>query len=100
MAKKKTTEQSLQAVDYACSLIEAALPQQPAKAAVPAWEDLPRRAPEELDALALSQGASLAVNLDDLRGDFWPADESSDEFIAAIRRWRREGLNDWLPPSR
>jgi hypothetical protein len=34
-----------------------------------------------------------------LIGDFWPDDESSDEFIATIRRWRREGPNDRLPPS-
>jgi hypothetical protein len=30
-------------------------------------------------------------SIDALRGDFWPDDEQPDEFIDAIRAWRREG---------
>jgi len=26
-------------------------------------------------------------------GDLWPEDESVDDFIAAVREWRREGRN-------
>ena len=55
------------------------------------WAGLPRRRPEELDALATEQGAPLAVRFEDLLGDFWPDDESCDEFITALRAWRREG---------
>jgi len=99
MAKEKTRERSQKALDkYVHSLTEAALRTQPAEAPAPAWEGLPRRAPEELDALALSQGASLIADFDDLIGDFWPEEESCDEFIAAVRKWRREGTKDHRTP--
>ncbi len=42
---------------------------------------------------AQQQSASLArpvQRLEDLWGDFWPEDESVDDFISAVRRWRRE----------
>lgn len=29
-------------------------------------------------------------NFDDLLGDFWPEDDTADEFIAAVRRWRND----------
>jgi hypothetical protein len=31
------------------------------------------------------------ASIDDLRADFWPEDESIDDFIAAVREWRRNG---------
>jgi hypothetical protein len=31
-------------------------------------------------------------HLEDLWGDFWPADEPVDDFIDAVRRWRREDI--------
>jgi hypothetical protein len=77
--------------DYARMLLEASLLASPQVADDAIWNGLPRRVPEELDALARSQGAPLAVHAEDLLGDFWPEDESCDEFIASIRRWRREG---------
>jgi predicted RNase H-like HicB family nuclease len=45
---------------------------------------------ENLDALAAEQGVKAAPDFDALLGDFWPEDESADEFVAALRRWRRE----------
>jgi hypothetical protein len=30
--------------------------------------------------------------LEDLWGDFWPEDEPVDDFIDAVRRWRREDI--------
>jgi hypothetical protein len=30
--------------------------------------------------------------LEDLWGDFWPANESVDDFIDAVRRWRSEDI--------
>jgi hypothetical protein len=45
----------------------------------------------ELAALARAQGVRPAKDWRKLRGDFWPEDETCDEFIAAIREWRREG---------
>ena len=52
---------------------------------------LPRRAPEDLDDLARAQGVSLEADFDALVGDFWPEDESCDDFIAAYRSWRHAG---------
>lgn len=42
-------------------------------------------------ALAAEQGVRPLGNLNELAGDFWPEDESVDDFIAAVREWRREG---------
>lgn len=47
--------------------------------------------PQSLEALASAQGTPLAVNFEDLLGDFWPEDETADDFVAAVRQWRREG---------
>ncbi len=30
--------------------------------------------------------------LEDLWGDFWPEDESVDDFISTVRRWRRKDV--------
>ncbi|MDQ3548502.1 MAG: hypothetical protein M3439_06740 [Chloroflexota bacterium] len=48
-------------------------------------------APISLKELAREQGVKPVNNLADLRADFWPEDESVDEFVATIREWRREG---------
>lgn len=48
----------------------------------------PCRPAEELDALARTQGVPLEAVVDALVGDFWPEDESCDDFIAAYRAWR------------
>ncbi len=45
----------------------------------------------DLAILAARQGVRPVANLDDLLGEFWPDEESVDEFIAAMRQWRREG---------
>lgn len=45
----------------------------------------------ELESLAQQQGARPVAKFDDLLGDFWPENETADEFIAAVRQWRREG---------
>jgi hypothetical protein len=45
----------------------------------------------ELEELADAQGVSPVDNFDDLLGDFWPEDESVDDFLEARERWRREG---------
>jgi hypothetical protein len=44
----------------------------------------------DLEQLAREQGAPLAANFDNLLGDFWPDEESVDDFLAARERWRRE----------
>ncbi len=40
--------------------------------------------------LAETQQVLPMTSLDGLWGDFWPEDESVDDFIAAVRQWRRE----------
>jgi hypothetical protein len=44
-----------------------------------------------IDELAAQQGVRPVERFEDLLGDFWPEDESIDDFIATVRRWRREG---------
>ena len=42
--------------------------------------------------IAAQQGVKPIEDIDELLGDFWPEDESEDEFLATIRAWR-DGLN-------
>lgn len=46
--------------------------------------------PPDIMALAEEQGVLPIRNFDDLLGDFWPEDETADDFIEEIRRLRRE----------
>ena len=39
-----------------------------------------------------SNAARPVQRLEDLWADFWPEDESVDNFVDAVRRWRREDL--------
>ncbi|MGH7813845.1 MAG: ribbon-helix-helix protein, CopG family [Candidatus Binataceae bacterium] len=41
-----------------------------------------------IDDLAAAQGVRSEADFDSLLGDFWPAGESADEFIAQLRAWR------------
>ena len=43
-----------------------------------------------LEALADAQGVQPIEDIDDLVADFWPEDESIEDFMATIRRWRDE----------
>jgi hypothetical protein len=45
----------------------------------------------DLEVLAREQGVSAVENPEDLYGDFWPDDESVDDFLAARKRWREQG---------
>jgi hypothetical protein len=93
--KKQTAE------EYVVSLVEASLRQPPkmAPGMEKVWAELPRRDPAELDAMAIAQGVPLNVKVEDLYGDFWPEDETCDEFIATIRRWRQEELDEQDRPE-
>ena len=46
---------------------------------------------DKIALLAEEQGVRPVSNFNDLLGDFWPEDESADEFIAATRDWNQEG---------
>ncbi|HVC81465.1 MAG TPA: hypothetical protein VNL35_13300 [Chloroflexota bacterium] len=45
----------------------------------------------DLPTLAASQGVQPITNFSDLLGDFWPEDETADQFVVAVREWRRDG---------
>jgi hypothetical protein len=45
----------------------------------------------DLEVLATQQRISTVSDFDSLLGDFWPEEESADQFIATVREWRREG---------
>ena len=45
----------------------------------------------DVEVLARRQGVSSNTKFEDLLGDFWPGDQSVDDFLAARERWRREG---------
>ncbi|HEX8220693.1 MAG TPA: hypothetical protein VF914_15985 [Chloroflexia bacterium] len=45
-----------------------------------------------LEDLAKQQGVVPVTNPSTLAGDFWPGDETAEEFIAALRQWRKEEI--------
>lgn len=47
--------------------------------------------PVDLATLAARQGVRPVTRFEDLLGDIWPAEEDVDAFVAALRRWRRDG---------
>ena len=47
----------------------------------------------DIEVLARVQGVSSNTKFEDLLGDFWPEDQSVEDFLEARRRWRREGRN-------
>ena len=50
--------------------------------------------PPSLEALSAAQGVEPLSDVNALSGDFWPEDETADDFIATVRKWRREGGNE------
>lgn len=56
------------------------------------------KARARLRRLILQRGIT-PITVDQLRamGDLWPENESVDDFIAAVREWRREGSLRRLP---
>ena len=52
---------------------------------------LPRATPEEVQSFLRAQGARPVERFEDLLGDFWPENESVDDFLEARHRWQQEG---------
>ena len=50
----------------------------------------PRLNKPTLEELAIQQGVFPVQNFDDLLGNFWPEEETADDFINAVEEWRRE----------
>ena len=55
------------------------------------------RARQRARALAEQQGVKPIRSIDDLRGDFWPEEEGTAEFLAWLRSTRQEGSQRSLP---
>lgn len=47
-----------------------------------------------LEELISQQGKGLVEKLSALQGDFWPEDESIEDFLAALHEWRGHRLAD------
>jgi len=58
-----------------------------------ARDEARRRAHERAWARAKQRGLLPLRDVKELKGDFWPEDESIDEFLAWIRATRHEHLN-------
>ncbi|HET6314513.1 MAG TPA: hypothetical protein VFH60_11820 [Chloroflexia bacterium] len=43
-----------------------------------------------IEDLAKQQGVEPVTDPSMLAGDFWPEDETAEEFIATLRQWRNE----------
>ena len=63
-----------------------------------------KRTPEQREALArllksAEERGVKPLTRDDLdaMGGVWPEDESIDDFIAAVRQWRSEGITREIP---
>ena len=46
---------------------------------------------KSIEELAAEQEVKPIENPDDLTGDFWPDDESADEFLAWLQQLRQDG---------
>jgi hypothetical protein len=44
--------------------------------------------------LAVAQGVTFPRDPEDLLGNFWPEEESIDDFLAAVREWRGHAKTD------
>jgi hypothetical protein len=47
-----------------------------------------------LDELIAQQGKSPVTDLSELHGDFWPDDESIEDFLTALHDWRGHKRED------
>jgi hypothetical protein len=45
--------------------------------------------PLTVEELAAQQGVKLVADPRELLGSFWPEDETVEDFLAAVRAWRR-----------
>ncbi len=45
---------------------------------------------KELERLAAKQGVRPVTDFESLRADFWPEDESVDDFVRTVRERRRD----------
>jgi glycerol-3-phosphate O-acyltransferase len=73
------------------TLLESAQETQAAK------EEARKQAHARAWELARQQGVKPIQNMDDLKGDFWPEEESVDDFLTWIRATRQGELHRKAP---
>jgi hypothetical protein len=54
----------------------------------PLAERYTRRGHPSIKELVAEQGTRFPANAADLLGDFWPEDESIEDFLKALHEWR------------
>lgn len=47
---------------------------------------------KKLESLILEQKVVPLKKFDDVLANFWPEDESADEFITNLKKWRKEEI--------
>ena len=52
-----------------------------------------------LDEIIAQQGKSPVMDVQMLHGDFWPADEPLEDFLAALHEWRGHGHTSKSDPA-
>lgn len=57
-------------------------------------EDARRRAHEKVWEMARQQGVEPISDIKELQGDFWPEDESVDEFLDWVRAVRQQAMSE------
>lgn len=55
-----------------------------------AHQNIQSEAGRSLESLANQQAVRPFQDIQRLRDDFWPEDESAEAFVQAVRHWRRE----------
>jgi hypothetical protein len=53
-----------------------------------------RQGHPSVEELVAAQGVTFPRDPRDLLGDFWPEDESVDDFLAAMHEWRGHAKTD------
>src|SRR5262245_25604024 len=92
--EKEAAQRGQTVAEFAREVLEQGLTPDPAsrsgeEAPGDLFAGIPRRSAEDLIALARAQGVKPVERFEDLLGDFWPEDESVDDFLQARRQWHR-----------
>ena len=48
-----------------------------------------------IEELVAAQGTRFPADPADLLGDFWPEEESIEDFLKALHEWRGHDKSDW-----
>jgi hypothetical protein len=85
-AAAEATQRGLPSAEaYAAGLLEEAASSNGSHVPSTAFHDTKT----DLDALVRAQGIKPISDPKDLVADFWPEDEAADEFLSAVRPWRK-----------